>query len=294
MMNCSRRSFLAGVTAAAGSLAMGSRASGASGAKLAIAKGTDMVTLGHSKIRTSVLGVGTGTHGGREQRELGMENFDKLIHYAFERGIRYIDTADAYMTHIYLRSALRGLPRNEIFIQTKTRAKHPEVAKADIERFRRELRTDYLDSVLMHCMQVGGWPPDMRPVQDVLLDAKEKGRIRAVGVSCHGFDPLVSSVHCDELDVHLVRINPFRMKMDEAPEKVAAQMKAMYEQGRGVIGMKVFGETGYDSAEKRLEALKYVLGLGCVHCFTIGFTSPQQIDETLSLIEKAASQLAAA
>lgn len=294
MVCCSRRAFIAGMTAAAGSLAVGTRALQAAPAKVTISKGTDFVTLGNSKIRTTVLGVGTGTRGGREQREIGMDKFTKLIRHAFERGVRYIDTADAYMTHIYIQNAIAGLPRDELFIQTKTRAKHPQVAIADIERFRRELRVDYLDTVLMHCMQVGGWPTDMRPVHDVLLDAKQKGRIRAVGVSCHGFDPLVSSVHCSELDVHLVRINPFEMKMDDTPEKVSAQMKAMYEQGRGVIGMKVYGETGYDSPEKRLEALKYVLGLGCVHCFTIGFSSPQQIDETLDLIEKAATELAAA
>ena len=115
--------------------------------------------------------------------------------------------------------------------------------------------------------------------------------MRAVGVSCHGLEPLAAATDCDWIDVQLVRINPFGQKMveDGKPDEVAAQMKQMRAKGRGVIGMKIFGENGFDSAEKRLESLKYVLGLGCVQAFTIGFVSPQQIDETLSMIEKASS-----
>jgi len=212
----------------------------------------------------------------------------KMVRHALDRGIRYIDTADQYQTHLFVRLALTGVPRERYFIQTKTRAKNAEVAKADINRFRRELRVDAIDSLLMHCMTKGGWPTDMRPVMDELLKAKQRGHVKAVGISCHGFAPLAAAVDCDWADVQLARINPFGLKMDGKPDDVAAQLKKMHAKGRGVIGMKVFGETGYDSAEKRLQALRYVLGLGCVDCFTIGFVAPEQIDETLDLIEKAA------
>ena len=132
-----------------------------------------------------------------------------------------------------------------------------------------------------------GWPADMRPVMDVLQEAKRKGRIRAIGVSCHGWDPLVSAADAEGIDIHLVRINPFGAVMDGPVEDVAAQVKKMHQKGRGVIGMKIFGENGFGSKEKRLQSLKYVLGLGAVDAFTIGFTSPEQIDETLQLIEQA-------
>ena len=127
----------------------------------------------------------------------------------------------------------------------------------------------------------------MRPVMDVLQEAKRKGRIRAIGVSCHGWDPLVSAADAEGIDIHLVRINPFGAVMDGPVEDVAAQVKKMHQKGRGVIGMKIFGENGFGSREKRLQSLKYVLGLGAVDAFTIGFTSPEQIDETLQLIEQA-------
>jgi len=287
MLRISRRGFLAG-TAAAGAAALTGRFGFAADEKKSkVTCGTDVVTLGKTDIKTSVLGLGTGTRGGREQRDMGETEFTKMVRYALDCGVRYIDTADAYRAHYLVSKALEGVSNDKYFIQTKTRAKHPEVAKVDIERFRRELQVPHLDTLLMHCMTTGGWNTDMRPVMDVLYEAKEKGRVRAVGVSCHGFDPLVTSSDCDWIDVHLVRINPFGVKMDGKPEDVSAQIKKMHERGHGVLGMKIFGEDGYDSAEKRFEALKYVFDLGAVDAFTIGFTSTKQIDETLEMIQKA-------
>jgi predicted aldo/keto reductase-like oxidoreductase len=218
---------------------------------------------------------------------LGTEGFTKLVRHALDSGIRYIDTDDNYKMHVFVQIALQGVSSDKYFIQTKSPAKNAEVARADIERYRRELGVQTLDTLLVHCMQKGGWDTDMRPVMDVLYDAKEKERVRAVGVSCHGFDPLLTATDCDWVDVHLVRINPFGAKMDETPEKVAAEIKKMHDRGRGVLGMKIFGENGFDSPEKRFESLKYVLGLGSVDAFTIGFTSTDQIDETMGMIEKA-------
>jgi len=287
MLRISRRGFLAG-TAAAGAAALTGRFGFAADEKKSkVTCGTDVVTLGKTDIKTSVLGLGTGTRGGREQRDMGETEFTKMVRYALDCGVRYIDTADAYRAHYLVSKALEGISNDKYFIQTKTRAKHPEVAKVDIERFRRELEVPHLDTLLMHCMTTGGWNTDMRPVMDVLYEAKEKGRVRAVGVSCHGLDPLVTSSDCDWIDVHLVRINPFGVKMDGKPEDVSAQIKKMHERGHGVLGMKIFGEDGYDSAQKRFESLKYIFDLGAVDAFTIGFTSTKQIDETLEMIQKA-------
>ena len=289
MSRITRREFLAGaaVLATAGALTGGQSLAGADAAAPKLKTGTDLVTLGRRGLKTTLLGIGTGTNSGNEQRDLGQDGFVKLARYAFDRGIRYIDTADMYHMHIFVRFALQELPRDQMFVQTKTLAKHPEVAKADIERFRRELKTDYLDSLLMHCMTSGGWPADMRPVMDVLQDAKAKGRVRAVGISCHGWEPLAASVDVDWIDIQLARINPFGMKMDGKPEDVAPLLKKMHDKGRGVIGMKIYGEGDCKTAEQRLQSLKYVLELGCVDCFTIGFANTKQIDETLELIEQA-------
>jgi predicted aldo/keto reductase-like oxidoreductase len=289
MMNVSRRAFLAGM-AAAGSAALAGRWTFGHPHMPDIKSGVDRVTLGRTGLKTSVLGIGTGTVGGSQQLAMGSDNFTKMVRHALDRGIHYIDTADNYSTHIFVRLALQKVPREKYFIQTKTRARSAEVLHADIERFRRELRVDYIDSVLMHCMTTPTWPTEMRPVMDALYEEKQKGRVKAVGVSCHGWEPLVASVDVDWVDIQLARINPFGMKMDGKPEDVAAVLKKMHDAGRGIIGMKIYGETGLNSRDERLQSLKYVLGLGCVDCFTIGFTSIEQIDETLNLIEQALQQ----
>jgi predicted aldo/keto reductase-like oxidoreductase len=293
MFEPTRRDFLTHSAAAVGVLAAGSNLWSAANKSQKLTSGADRVPLGKTGITTSLLGMGTGSTGVRHssnQVKLGELKFKKLVRYAFDKGITYFDTADQYGSHIYLREALRGLPREKLFIQTKTHATTPEMARADIERFREELGVDYLDTLLMHCMTKGSWPTDRRPVMDTLADAKAKGRIRAVGVSCHGMAPLKAAVDCDWIDVDLARINPVggnAGRMDGSPDEVAACLKAMHAKGKGIIGMKILAEGTLKTEEKQIESLRYVLGLGCLSCFVIGFESEQQIDQIMQRIETA-------
>jgi predicted aldo/keto reductase-like oxidoreductase len=293
MSTISRRQFLASTSLAAGTALLGGRftlaeqPAAAQAAK--VTSGSDLVMLGKTGIKTSVLGIGTGASGGREVRDLGQDVFVRMVREAYDRGIRYIDTAIAYRTHPLVAAALKELPRDEMFVLTKTDAKNADRAKADLERLRKELEIETIDSLLIHCMTKQRWPVDMRPVIDVLLEAKQKGRIRTLGVSCHTLDALSESVDCDALDVHLVRINPFRKQMDGSPEDVSARIKRMHDKGRGVLGMKIYGEGAFKTREERLASLKYVLKLGTVPAFTIGFKDIKQIDETLQLIREATS-----
>ena len=294
MSGISRRDFISGLTVAGAAVASGRFrvAAAAENHSQPPAKprhGYDVVTLGRSGLQTSLLGIGTGAVGGSQVRNMGTDGFTRLMRHALDRGIRYIDTADMYRTHSMVKTALQGVPRDKYFIQTKWWVKKPEqeTPEAAIERIRGELGIDTIDSLLMHCMMKGSWPTDLRKVMDSLDEAKRKGRVRAVGVSCHGWEPLVASTGCDWVDIQLARINPFGAVMDAEPEKVAGELKKMHAKGRGVIGMKIYGETGFENREKRLQSLSYVLGLGSVDAFTIGFQSIQQLDETLELIEQA-------
>jgi len=290
MATISRRDFLTQASLATGAALLSGRRAGADDdKKTTLTSGADVVTLGNTGIKTSLMGMGTGTHGvGRSsnQLKLGAGEFIKLIRHGIDRGIRYFDTADQYGSHVYLREALQGADRDKLFIQTKTLARHPEVAKVDLQRFRDELGVDYIDSLLMHCMTKGTWTTDMRPVMDVLHEAKEKGWVRAVGISCHSLDALSQSADCDWLDIQLARINPFGSSMDGPVEDVVEQLKRMHAAGKGVIGMKICGGGGNTSAEERAESLKFVLSLGCVDSLVIGCESISQIDENLALIER--------
>jgi predicted aldo/keto reductase-like oxidoreductase len=291
MLPLDRRQFLGQSAVALGAAAIAAGSMRAAGRT--VTGPGDLVTLGRSGVKTSLLGIGTGSHGvGRSsnQLKLGQEKFNKLLAHAFDRGIRYIDTADQYGSHIFVREAIKAakMPREKLFIQTKTRALNAEVAKADLERFREELGTDYIDSLLMHCMTKQSWPNDMRPVMDVLDKAKAKGWVKAVGVSCHGLSPLQAAAATDWIDIDLARINPVGVKaaMDDAPAVVAALLKRMHDNGKGVLGMKILGEGRFKTAEQKRESLKFVMGLGCVDAFCIGFESLQQIDEICGMIEE--------
>jgi predicted aldo/keto reductase-like oxidoreductase len=291
MSHLSRRDFFGQSALAVGSLAATASLVRSTTTVTKIKNSTDQVVLGNTGIKTSLIGMGTGSHGVKHssnQMRLGHDGFTKLVRYAFDQGISYFDTADQYGSHIYLRDALKGLPREKLFIQTKTRATTAEMARADIERFREELSTDYLDTLLMHCMTKRSWPVDFRPVMDVLSDAKSKGRVRAVGVSCHGMDPLQAAVQSDWVEVDLARINPVggnAGRMDGTPDEVASCLKAMHRQGKGILGMKILAEGTLKTPEQIQKSLQFVLGLGCVNAFVIGFESPQQIDQILRITE---------
>jgi predicted aldo/keto reductase-like oxidoreductase len=291
MSPLSRRDFLGHSAAAVGLAAAGGLVATAADNRPRPKSGTDQVTLGRTGIKTSLIGMGTGSTGVRHssnQVKLGEEKFANLVRYAHERGITYFDTADQYGSHLYLRHALRGIPRDKLFLQTKTRATTAEMARADIDRFREELGTDYLDTLLMHCMTKGSWPTDMRPVMDVLSKAKDKKQIRAVGVSCHGMAPLQAAVGCDWVEIDLARINPVGGnpgRMDGTPEQVSACLKQMHGQGKSILGMKILAEGTLKTPDKQMESLRFVLGLGCVDAMVIGFESPEQIDQILKLAE---------
>ncbi len=292
MSRITRRDFLGTSAAAVGAVAAGGLLARGAESPRKLKSAADEVTLGRTGIKLSLLGMGTGSTGvghTSNQVKLGQERFNRLVRYAYDRGIRYFDTADQYGSHIFLREALRGLPREKLFIQTKTRATTADQARADLQRFREELGTDYLDTLLMHCMTKGTWPSDFRPVMDVLSDAKAKGWVRAVGTSCHGMDPLRAATRCDWIDLDLARINPVGVaaRMDSTPEEVVPCLRAMHDAGKGVIGMKILGEGTFKSREERLKSLRFVLGLGCVDAFCIGFEKPEQIDEITQLIEEA-------
>ncbi len=150
------------------------------------------------------------------------------------------------------------------------------------------LGVDYLDTVLMHCMTSKGWPKEKQAVMDGLSEAKSKGKVKAVGVSCHGMDPLRSAVDCDWVEIDLARINPVGGNaghMDGSPKDVTACLQSMHDKGKGILGMKILAEGAIKAPEKQIESLKFVLGLSCVDAFVIGFESTEQIDQILGYIE---------
>jgi len=265
--------------------------------KLAFFDPYERVQLGKTGLKPSRVSFGTGMKGWMRQSNqtrLGREKFESLIRAAYDRGIRAFDMADLYGTHTYLAAALKDKNRRDYVIVTKIWWKPnglPEEDRPDadviVRRFLKELDTDYIDGVLLHCVTSPQWPHELRKQMDILAGLKEKGIIRAHGVSCHTLDALEAAAGEPWVDLVNARINAYGVKMDGPPEKVAPLLQKLHEAGKGVAGMKLIGEGAFrDDEEKRDGSVRYVLGLGCVDVLIVGFESSEEIDDFAARVRK--------
>jgi len=251
------------------------------------------VSLGKTGIRSSMIGLGTGMSGGMRQSNhtrMGEAKFDALVKGAWERGIRFFDAADLYGTHRFLARALKGIPRDQYVISTKIWVRGggiPEKERPDanvvIDRFRKELNTDYIDLVLIHCMSDSDWTEKQKRQMDIMDEVKSKGIIKAHGVSIHcergdlsalkacAASPWVDSVH--------VRLNHEGVAMDGKPADVAPVVKQIHEAGKGVVAMKVVGEGRFKTDERKNKSIEFVTGLNAVDVMVVGFERVELIDD---------------
>jgi len=294
----SRRNFLRQSFTAAGALAIGSDAlltarADTGGKRTA----TDQVTLGKTGIKLSRLGLGTGSNNGQTQRDLGREGFNGLVKYAYDQGITYFDCAHNYMTFDWVGGAIKGLPREKLFIQSKVWGR-PEDVLATVDSHRKTLDTDYIDSMLIHCMSAHDWTETMKRVMDGFNEAKSKGWIRAKGVSCHSLPALRQAADSPWTEVHLVRVNPQGRHVDGTAETtwdnethdvspVVDQLKKMRADGRGVIGMKIIGNGEFVTPEDREKSVRFAMSRPEIDAVVIGFKSRAEVDEAIERINRA-------
>ena len=249
---------------------------------------TDTVTLGSTGIKTSRLAMGTGTVGSghhSHQTALGVQGLSDLLRNGYDHGLRFFDAADSYGSHPHVAEALKHVPRDKVTVLTKTWARDPATARADLDRFRRELGTDYLDICLMHCVTEADWTDRYRGVMDVLSEAKQRGIIRTHGCSCHSIEALRAAAKSPWVEIDLARINPVGAYMDADPATVVSLLKEMKSAGKAVIGMKILGQGTLRNRQD--EAIKYALSLGVLDAFTIGAESKQEQEDLLRRIAAA-------
>ena len=232
---------------------------------------SDTVVLGNTGIRTSRLAMGTGTVGvghHSHQTALGVKGLSDLLLNGYDKGLRFFDAADSYGSHPHVAEALKHVPRDKVTVLTKSWAREPAGMRADLDRFRKELGTEYIDVFLMHCLTEADWTQRYKGVMDVLSEAKEKGIIRAHGCSCHSIEALRAAAASPWVEVDLARINPVQSNMDADPGTVIGVLKQMKASGKAVVGMKILGAG--DLRNRQDEAIRYALSLGILDAFTIG------------------------
>lgn len=251
----------------------------------------DKVTLGPDGLRPSRLAMGTGTSGFRgasnQTRKLGVQGLTDLYRFGADNGLTFWDTADGYGSHPHLRNALKHIPREQVVIMTKSTSKTAKGMRDDIERFRRELGTDYIDLLLLHAVREEDWPVQRRGAMDVIDEYKQKGIVKSRGISCHSL-PALRQVHKQEfIDVDLARVNAIGSHMDADPATVIEELCKIKAAGKGVIGMKILGE---GVLRNRVgEALQHALALDCIDCFTIGAENRFELADLIRRIPEAST-----
>jgi aryl-alcohol dehydrogenase-like predicted oxidoreductase len=232
--------------------------------------------------------MGTGTVGydhHSNQTALGVKGLSELLLTGYDRGLRFFDAADSYGSHAHVAAALKQLPRDKVTVLTKTWARDAAGVRADLDRFRRELGTDYLDACLMHCVTEADWTTRFRGAMDALEEAKAKGVIRAHGCSCHSIEALRAAAKSPWVEIDFARINPIGSHMDGDPGTVVAVLREMKAAGKAVVGMKILGQG--DLRARQPEALRYALGLGLLDAFTIGAESKSEQEDLIRRVAAA-------
>ncbi len=290
-----RRRFLKCTLAGAGLVALSPRVAISAGATLKSAG--DRIVLGRTKISCSFLAQGTGFNGwagASAQTRLGQSGFTKLLRHSIDQGINFVDMADQYGSHPFVREAVRGLSRDKLVFLTKLRLSDSArgrrgVTGEHLDRFRRELGTEMIDVCLIHCVTDDRWLEEFARVRDDLSALKEKGVLRAVGVSCHDHGALKRAASDPWADVIFARINHrgrSEYDCDDTREEIAKTLRRARANGKAVVGMKIFGAGKLTRPEDREASLRYVLGNDLVDAMTIGMTSSEQVDDTVKRIAR--------
>jgi aryl-alcohol dehydrogenase-like predicted oxidoreductase len=286
MAHCSRRDFLktalaAGALAGTGSLPL----------RAAPATATDWVTLGKSGVKVTRLAFGTGSFSGRIQRELGQDEFTRQVRYAYDRGIRFFETAESYGDmHRMLGVALKGIPRDSYRLMSKVTTREGVNPQEKIDELRKLANTDYFDILLLHWQHVATWPQDTARWQDGILEAKHKNAVVGHGASVHGLPALRQFPGNKWLEIAMIRMNHNGTAMDAEEfntrepgnvSEVVTHVKQVRQEGMGVISMKLVGEGAFTTREDRQAAMKYAFQNAGVDSVTLGYKSTAEIDEAI-------------
>jgi len=285
MAHFTRREFLksglaAGTLAVSGSIPLIARRGSA----------TDMVTLGRAGVKVTRLAFGTGSFSGQVQRALGQDGFTRLVRHAYDRGIRFFETAESYgEMHRMLGVALKGIPRDSYQLMSKVTTRPGVDPQEKFDELRRLANTEYFDIMLLHWQHTATWPADTARWQDAVLEVQSRKVVLSHGASVHGLPALRKVPGNEWLQVAMIRVNHTGKSMDaedyatqgpgDVPE-VVTRVKEVRNEGMGVIAMKLAGEGTFDRDDRR-KAMRFAFQNAGVDCVTVGYKSPAEIDEAI-------------
>jgi aryl-alcohol dehydrogenase-like predicted oxidoreductase len=252
---------------------------------------TDIVTLGKSGMQVTRLAFGTGSNNGYVQASLGQQEFTRLVHYAYDRGIRFFETAESYVTPAMLGEALKSFPRDSYQLMTKVTTDEGVDPHKRFDEMRRTSQTEYFDIMLLHWQHTADWVAETSRWQEGVLEAQSKKTIRVRGASVHGLPALRQMPGNKWLEVAMIRMNHNGTRMDgptyednNNPDHVGEVVDHVHQvkkEGMGVISMKLCGNGAFTRHEDRQAAMRFAFKNAGIDCATVGFKSTQEIDEAI-------------
>jgi 1-deoxyxylulose-5-phosphate synthase len=251
---------------------------------------TDWVTLGKSGVKVTRLAFGTGSLSGKVQRDLGQDQFTRLVRHAYDRGIRFFETAESYgEMHRMLGLALKGIPRDSYRLMSKVTTRQGVHPQQKFDELRKLANSEYFDVMLLHWQHTATWPADTSRWQDGILEAQSKKAIVSHGASVHGLPALRQVPGNKWLDIAMIRMNHKGTRMDAEDynteglgnvTEVVVHVKQVRKEGMGVVSMKLAGEGSFNR-EDRQAAMRFAFKNAGVDCVTVGYKNTAEIDEAI-------------
>ena len=247
--------------------------------------------LGNSGIKVSVAGFGVLPMG-PSQLSLPVEQGAEVIRYALEKGFNFLDTAQYYRTYPYIRKALENGSFDDVVISSKSLCTDYDGMMEAVLEAREELRRDVIDIFLLHEVR-SGQLKERAGAWEALCDARERGLVRAIGLSTHHIDITKAAASMPELDVVFPLINYAGLGIRKgdafgSKEEMLEAIHRCHQAGKGVFSMKAFGG-GSLTAHYR-EALDYVFSKEEIDSVMIGFGKNAEVDDLLAYLDGSMSK----
>lgn len=244
----------------------------------------EKIYLGNTGIQVSRLCFGSLTMT-PFQAGLSIEDGAYLIEYAYNKGINFIDTAEIYENYEYIKTALKGIKREDFVITTKTYAYTKEMAKESLELALRELDTDYIDIFLLHEQESIHTIRGHFEAIEYFLKAKEEGKIRSIGLSTHRISGAAAAREVKEIEILHPIFNKYGIGIQDGNvEEMLEEINKVNSLGKGIYAMKPLG--GGHLIKEAESAFNYVKSIESIHSIAIGMQSIEEIDANISLMEK--------
>lgn len=240
--------------------------------------------LGKTDLKVSRLCFGSLTMT-KSQRNLSLDEARKLLNYSFNEGINFIDTAELYDNYHLIREVFKDINRENFIIASKTYAYSKEAARDSLNKYLKELKTDYADIFLLHEQESEHTLRGHYEALEELWKLKEKGYIKAIGISTHKVQGVKAARDFKEIDIIHPMANLEGLGiLDGSIDDMLYEIKKAREENIGIYAMKVLG--GGHLITKSEDAIKWAVENDNFDSIAIGMQSELEVKSNSLLINK--------